>query len=298
VLTDQWSAASGVPLPFPGFTGTVVQAMRPYPQFTGITQEFANFGTSFYNSMQVQLTRHFRRGLSVLGAYTWSKAIGFNDSAIDSETPADIYNRGLERAITRYHIPHFFKLSWVYELPIGPNKLVNVPGLAGKILGGWQLTGIHNISSGSPLSIGGGAISNPFGAARLDLVPGQQIIANSNAPINFRGFVGGTPYLNRAAFALPPVHPGGRNVLQRLGTLGPMLPNIRGPHSVSEDLGVWKLFRVDEHRTVEIRGVFLNPFNRVGRGGLVTDFSNPFFGQLTGQQRGGRNIELSARVTF
>ena len=27
----------GIPLPYPGFTGTVQQALRPYPQFTSIT---------------------------------------------------------------------------------------------------------------------------------------------------------------------------------------------------------------------------------------------------------------------
>ncbi len=298
ILTDPWTPASGVPPPFPGFTGTVLQALRPYPQFTGIGQQFANFGTSFYNSLQVQLTRHFNRGLSVLGAYTWSKAIGIDASAIDNISPADTFHRGLERSILRYHIPHFFKLTWIYELPIGPNKLINVPGIAGKILGGWQITGIHQIRSGDALSIGGGAITSPIGAARLDLVPGQPIIINSDAPINFRGVRGGTAYLNAAAFTLPPVHPGGRNVIQRLGTLGPMLPNIRGPYSIGEDLGIWKLFHVDERRTFEIRGVFQNPFNRVGRGNPVTDFSSPFFGQITGPQRGGRNIELSARVTF
>ena len=298
VLTDQWTPASGVPAPFPGFSGTVLQALRPYPQFTGITQQFANFGTSFYNSAQLQVTRHFKKGLAILGAYTWSKAIGFNDSALDDETPADVFNRSLERSITRYHIPHFFKMTWIYELPIGPNKLINVPGLAGKILGGWQLTGIHQISSGSALSITGGPQTSPLGAARLDLVPGVPIVINPDAPISFRGFAGGVPYLNKAAFAVPPVSPGGRNQIARLGTLGPMLPNIRGPHNVSEDLGLWKVFAFSEHRTMELRGVFLNPFNRVGRGNPITDFSNPFFGQITGQQKGGRNIELSARITF
>jgi hypothetical protein len=42
----------------------------------------------------------------------------------------------------------------------------------------------------------------------------------------------------------------------------------------------------------------LNPFNRHGRGNPVTNFSDPFFGQITGQQVGPRNIELSARITF
>jgi hypothetical protein len=298
ILTDPWTPASGVPQPFPGFTGTVLQALRPYPQFTGISQQFSNFGNSTYNSAQVQLTRHFTRGLSVLAAYTWSKAIGLDASAIDAVSPADVFNRSLEKSILRFNTPHFFKLTWIYELPIGPNKLLNIPGLAGKILGGWQVTGNHQIRSGNALSIGGGAITSPIGAARLDQVPGQPIVLNADAPISFRGFTGGKPYLNKAAFTLPPVSPGGRNVIQRLGTLGPILPNIRGPHNTSEDLGIWKLFHFDEKRTLEVRGVFLNPFNRVGRGDPITDFSNPFFGQITGQQKGGRNIELSTRVTF
>jgi hypothetical protein len=299
VLTDPWTAASGVPQPFPGFTGTVLQALRPYPQFTGINNSvFAYFGTSNYNAMQLQLTRHFSKGLAVLAAYTWSKTTGLDASALDAITPADVFNRGLERGITRFNYPQFLKVTWIYELPIGPNKLINLQGLPGKILGGWQITGNHQVRSGTPLSITGGPQTSPLGAARLDQVLGQEIVINPDAPISFRGFTGGIPYLNKAAFAPPPVSPGGRNQIARLGTLGPILPNIRGPYNLGEDLGIWKLFHFDEQRTLELRGVFLNPFNRVGRGDPVTDLSSPFFGQITGQQRGGRNIELSARVTF
>jgi hypothetical protein len=298
ILGEQWSPATGIPEPFPGFRGSVVQALRPYPQFTGIGQLFENFGTSSYNSLQVQVTRHFRDGLSILGAYTFSKAIAMTDSSIDGITPADTFNRGLERAITTFHFPQVAKLTWIYELPIGPNKLLNVPGVAGKILGGWQLTGNHQFRSGAPISIGTGGINNPVGAARADLVPGQPIILNNNAPINFRGFTGGTAYLNRNAFDNPPVHPGGRNVMTRLGTLGPRLPNVRNAHFVGEDLGIMKAFKFDEVRQIEIRGTFLNPFNRVGRGGLITNITDPNFGQFTGQQLGGRNIELALRIAF
>jgi hypothetical protein len=298
-LLDPWNAASGVPQPFPGFAGTVLQALRPYPQYTGISEQFSNLGTSLYNGLQVQVTRHFRNGLAILGAYTWSKTIAYGYSALDSGIgAADVFNRRLERTIPYYHYPQFLKMTWIYELPVGPNKLLNVPGIAGKIIGGWHLTGNHQIRSGSPISVGGGGITNPLGAARLDLVPGQPIIAKSDAPINFRGISGGTAYLNRAAFATPPVYPGGRNVITRLGTLGPRLPNIREPHFTYEDLAIEKAWKFTETRSFEIRGTFLNPFNRHGRGGLDTDVSSPFFGQLTGQQMGGRNIELSARITF
>jgi hypothetical protein len=298
VLGRPWTAASGVPQPFPGFVGTVIQAMRPFPQFTGVSQAFPTLGTSSYHSMQLQVTRHFRNGFSMLGAYTWSKTIGLTDSSIDSDSVADVFNRSLEKGITGFHFPHFVKATWIYELPIGPNKPINVQGVAGKIIGGWQLTGNHQFRSGSPLSIGTGGISSPLGAARADLVTGVPIVINSDAPINFRGIAGGTAYLNRAAFANPPVHPGGLNIIQRLGTLPQFLPNIRGPHFTYEDLGIFKSFAFMETRSVEIRGTFLNPFNRHGRGNPDTNLVSPFFGQITGQQIGGRNIELAMRITF
>ncbi len=61
---------------------------------------------------------------------------------------------------------------------------------------------------------------------------------------------------------------------------------------------IFKNFKIKEQAGVELRGTFLNPFNRHGIGGLVTAINNPFFGQFTGQQRGPRNIELALRVTF
>jgi len=298
-LTRPWTAASGVPQPYPGFVGTVAQALKPYPQFLGIGQPVPNFGNSAYHGLQLQVTRHFKGGFSILGAYTFSKGLGLTDNAIDSEGVQDQFNRRLERAVTNAHYPQFAKVTWIYELPFGPGKWVNISGAAGKILGGWQLTGNHQFRSGGPIAIGTGGIVNPIGSTmRPDRVQGQDITANSDAPINFRGFTGGTAYLNRAAFTNPPVYAGGQNVTQRLGTVGPYLPNIRDAHFTYEDLGIFKAFQFDEHRSFEIRATFLNPFNRHGRGGLVTNITDPNFGQFTGQQIGGRNIELSARITF
>jgi hypothetical protein len=175
---------------------------------------------------------------------------------------------------------------------------VNVPGVVGRIIGGWQISSIHNIRSGGPIAIGTGGINNPFGAARADYVAGQNLISNQNAQLNFRGLAQATPYLNPAAFANPPVHPGGRNIMTRLGTLGQYMPTLRDRHFVNEDISLSKVFQVDEHRSFELRGTFLNPFNRHGIGGLVTNITNPLFGQFTNQQRGARNIELAARITF
>jgi hypothetical protein len=237
--------------------------------------------------------------LAVLGAYTFSKTIGMADNALDSESIADQYNRRLDRSIINYDYPHFAKLTWIYELPIGPDKALRVGGVAGRIIGGWQVTANHQIRSGSPLNISTGGISNPTGAvARPDYILGQSIISDEDAGINFRGVAGGPAYLNRAAFGNPPVFPGGQNVVQRLGTLGPYLPNIRDRYSISENIGIEKTFRFAETRSVDLRGTFINPFNRHGIGGLITNITDPNFGQFTGQQTGPRNVEIALRIAF
>jgi len=299
ILPRAWSASSPIPAPYAGFSGTNLQALRPYAQFTGINDIFPNIGNSSYNSAQIQVTRHFTKGLAILGAYTWSKAIGLTDNAIDSEGVADVFNRNLERSITNYHYPHVAKLSWVYELPIGANRLVKLNGIADKIIGGWQMTGIHGWRSGNPLSISTGGINLPTGnAVRPDLVAGVPIVLNADAPMVFRGAVGGTAYLNRLAFTNPPVFAGGQNVVQRLGTVGPYLPNLRDRRLTTFDASIQKMFKFDEQRNIELRGTFLNAFNWAGVGGLNTNITSPFFGQYTGPQLGPRNIEIALRFTF
>jgi len=299
LLPRPWNASSPIPAPYPGFAGTNLQALRPYPQFTGINDIFPNLGTSTYNGLQIQVTRHFKKGLAVLGAYTWSKSLGLTDNAIDAENVADVFNRGLERSITNYHFPHVAKVSWIYELPIGKNRLVNVGGLADAFIGGWQLTGINNWRSGAPLAIATGGLNLPTGnAIRPDLVSGVDIVANADAGINFRGITGGTAYLNRAAFTNPPVFAGGQNVVSRLGTVGPFLPNIRDRRLTSFDASIQKQFKFNEERYFELRGTFLNAFNWAGIGGLNTNLTSPFFGQFTGQQLGPRNIEIALRFNF
>ena len=132
---------------------------------------------------------------------------------------------------------------------------------------------------------------------RPDQILGVPIVTNADAGVSFRGFAGGETYLNRAAFADPPVYPGGRNYVQRLGTLGPILPNIRGPFRHGHDLAVAKNHKFGEKVQWELRGVFTNFLNHPLRNDPVTGLSSPFFGQITGKG-GQRNVELSTRITF
>jgi Carboxypeptidase regulatory-like domain len=298
-LLQQLSANPGlVPVPYPGFNGTVAQALRPYPQYTGIGQIFANFGTSHYDSMQVQVTRHLTRGLAVLGSYTWSKAIFTgSDSQIDAAGSQNVYDRGIEKTITSFNIPHFVKLTWVWDLPFGKGRKWLTNGALGHVIGGWTVTGIHNYRSGDPLSISGAGPRTALfnGTVRPDWISGVPVVLNSNASVKTDG--SGERYLNPDAFKLVPVT--GNNVPLRLGTAPPRLPNVRGPAVYSENIGLKKSFAFTETKNLEIRADFLNTFNRAGRGNPNTDVSNlSQFGKITSSRFGPRNIQVEARFNF
>ncbi|MCI0524375.1 MAG: carboxypeptidase-like regulatory domain-containing protein [Acidobacteria bacterium] len=297
-LIQQLSANPGlVPVPYPGFNGTVAQALRPFPQYAGIGQTFANFGTSHYDSLQVQVTRHLTRGLAVLGAYTWSKALFTgSDSAIDAPSSQNVYDRGIEKTITSFNIPHFVKVTWIWDLPFGRGRKWLTNGVLSHVVGGWTVTGIHNYRAGDPLSVSGAGPSTVLfnGTVRPDWIAGAPVVINGNASVKTDG--SGERYLNPDAFRLVPVT--GSNVPLRLGTAPPRLPNVRGPAAFSEDFGIKKGFAFTETMNLEIRADFLNAFNRAGRGNPNTNITSSQFGRITGARFGPRNIQVQARFNF
>ncbi|MGH9660278.1 MAG: hypothetical protein ACRD96_17135, partial [Bryobacteraceae bacterium] len=285
------------PLPYAGFTGTVAQALRKYPQYLGVTQQFANLGTSTYNSLQLLMSRRFTSGLGYNVAYTWSKAMALADSAIDAISSQDVYNRGLEKSVTAYHVPHYLKTSWIYELPIGPGKALNLDGLAGKLIGGWTLTAVQNYRSGDQLQIttSGFRTDGIFnGTIRPDWVS-SNIVVDKGEPVVF-GTGGATQYLSPTAFAQIPRTSG--QIPLRLGTAPRYLPTARGPIRMSEDFGFGKKFVFNENTSIEVRADMFNVFNRAGRGNPNTDITNPQFGKITGAAYGPRSIQMAGRITF
>ena len=54
-------------------TTTLQQSLRPYPQFTGITENNIPVGMSWYNSLQVQINKRLSHGLNFSVAYTHAK---------------------------------------------------------------------------------------------------------------------------------------------------------------------------------------------------------------------------------
>jgi hypothetical protein len=238
-------------------TGTsLAQALRPYPQYNGIFNNFSQTGVAYYNALQVQFQKRFSNGLSYLVNYTLSREMSNTDSGFPAFNSGAIneYNRKAEWALSSNDQTHVVNVTAVYELPIGPGKrfLHESDNIVAKnIIGGWQISGWGTYSSGTPFGIG--ANGNPLqaGGNRANVVPGVPISVNWN---NYYTSLGPSPQpiFTTAAFSNP-----------GLWALGDAPRNqLRYPFYKNENIALAKKFFFGERVNAELRMEFYNIFNR------------------------------------
>ncbi|MEW5978779.1 MAG: TonB-dependent receptor [Acidobacteriota bacterium] len=299
VLRDQVSNHPEY-IPFSGFdtSQSVAQALRPYPQYTGVTEEYPYYATSLYNSLQMTLTKHFSGSFGILAAYTWSKALTYDDNALHinwTRGTQDYFNRGLERSTASYSIPHVFRITWLYEPPVGEGKVLDLGKVGNAALGGWRFSAVQEYRSGSPIAIWQSGLNIPagFGDIRPDSVSANRTLRGAPESLDF---FNGTPYLNPAAWAPSPRTPDG--VPLRVGTAPRYEPGLRGPHSSSETLRLTRTFPIAERIRFEIGFVASNLLNRHGRELISTDITSPDFGLMRIAGCCARSIQLEGRVAW
>ena len=142
-INDPLVTAQGFRAPYAGFQGTLAQALRPYPQFQGITSVDSPSGNSNYHALLAKYEQRFTSGLAVLGSYTSRSSSRTSKSrrAVPSllQNAAD---RRSERSVASIDIPHRFIGSIAYDLPFGKGKAWLSRGLVSHLLGGFSLSGI------------------------------------------------------------------------------------------------------------------------------------------------------------
>jgi hypothetical protein len=292
------AAAAGILPPYPGFSGSVAQALRPYPQYTTIWDMFQPTGYNTYHSLQMRLQKQYSNGLSFLISYTFSKNIGaqggdtFGDifgggglNAIDS------FNRKIEKTLAPIDQTHIFVLSWVYELPFGKGKrfLSGLNPIANQFLGGWQLNSIERYQSGTPISVYGGSDIPLFGGGNRP----NWISSKVRSSVSMGSFDPAKDvYINVSAFSEPAPF--------TFGTAPPTLPNTRVPALYNEDFSVFKKFGLrSESRYLEFRAEFFNILNRVVFGGPASNVNNPdSFGTIGSQANTPRVIQFGMKLLF
>jgi hypothetical protein len=262
------------------------------PAFGPFGRTASSFGwvptTSRYDSLQVKLDRRFANGLLWTNSYTLGRAKDYTsdgDAGPGSTgaitTPAD-FSRSY--GLSSFDRTHSFVSSFVYELPF----LKDAKGVAGAILGGWQISGVFVAQSGTPVDIrAGGASLRAPGNQQRPNVTGNQTVLGNIGPGKF--------YFDTSVYSAPAPNTFGN--MNRNG--GP-----RGPHYVNLDAALVKRVKVNSRVAAELRVDAFNTTNSPHFANPGRDFGTPTFGQVTTTlgtgdgATGPRLVRFGARVTF
>jgi hypothetical protein len=295
----QAAIASGtIPAPrYAGFTGTVAQSLRPFPQYQGITVLNDLEGNSTYHSFQLFVQKRFSHGLQLLLSYTAAKTIddvGFAGAIAGGWAAGrDNSNRRIEKAVSATDVPQNLVLSYVYELPFGPNKrFVKHGGVVGKLVEGWQVSGIQIYQRGTPFTMVVNNTLNIFSSTNFpNRVPG--VSPRSNIPLSqFNVFGGQDSYINLGAFSQPAPF--------TFGNAPRDWSNLRSPAIYNEDISLAKNTHIGERFGIEFRADAFNILNRVRFAVATTqNFSSPkTVGKIGSQANGARQVQLGLKIRF
>ncbi|MFB3828835.1 MAG: carboxypeptidase regulatory-like domain-containing protein [Bryobacteraceae bacterium] len=257
---------------------------RPYPQFDSDRPQIQiiapNWGFSNYHAFTFKSERRFSNGAGWIATYTWSKWIdnvvfvGGDDATFgDNDQVQNIYDRKHERSMSTNHIPHRAVISPILELPFGKGKpLVNSNRVLGWIAGGWQVSGILTLQSGSPFGVS--VVNGPRDLLGDDADGTNlraDVVGDWRLPEGQKGkpAVGqrGIAWFKPEAFASPARFTHG-NTARTI---------ILGPGFVRADTAVTKNFRFRERYRVQFRWEAFNvsntplfglPGNGLGSGGF------------------------------
>jgi hypothetical protein len=134
----QYSSPNCAPLSAVGCPADLI------PVFSNIFSE-NTVSHSNYNSLQVLVEKRFSHGLQFQGAYTYSKSL---DNASSFESTLNPVNFNSTYGPSLYDARHRFVFSYVWELPVPKYQ-----GLLGKVVDGWQWSGILTFQKGFPIRI-------------------------------------------------------------------------------------------------------------------------------------------------
>jgi hypothetical protein len=252
--------------------------VRPYKGYDAINT-FDPVFSSNYNGLQAQFQKQFTDGSLIVLNYTWSHALGTATS--DFRSPQNTYDIQADYGPLDFDRRHIFTGNYVYNLPFFKSQ----QGVAGHVLGGWELSGIVYLNTGSHLTVA--ASSDPAGLAlrgntnsggRPDLVGdpnnGPKTIAN---------------WFNKNAFALVPagqIRPGD----EPRGT-------VVGPGYARWDASLFKNFKLTERFGMQFRAETFNVLNHVNFNNPNVTFTSSSFAKIL-TARDPRNIQLALKLLF
>jgi hypothetical protein len=267
--------------PSPAGSGT-----RLNPNAGRITAGFWD-GDSYYDALEVQIKKKIARG-SVEGSYTWGKSIDTSSSSLVGDEYSNsissplFFNTRLNRGLSDFNIAHNLEVNYTWE--IGTPKWAS--GIKAWVLGGWEIGGVFEASTGVPFTpgIGGDALGVKSTDPNID-VPNVIAGPGCRSPVNTGNPVS---YIKTQCFAVP-------NPITLRGNLG--RNTLIGPGLMNFDFSLFKnnyIKRISDRFNAQFRAEFFNILNhanfappsdnrnifdstgsRVANAGLITSTQTP-----------------------
>jgi hypothetical protein len=270
------------------------QARRPNQAFGAITWVYPA-GQSSYNGVSVRVEHRFASGLYFLNSFTWSKALGNTEQALENNvTVQNIRDLRNERGPSSYDVTLLNVSSLVYRLPFGKGRAFgsNWNGVLDAIAGGWELNTINTANSGLPVTITYTPSSALDATGRLAEWRGvasqrPNLVGDPTRPAGASMI---DQYWNKAAFAMPTSQ-------APFGNLG--RNSMRGPNFWQWDLGVNKRFLIParEGMALQFRSEFFNLLNHTNFGGPTADITSAAFGTIRSALP-ARQIQFALKLMF
>jgi hypothetical protein len=258
------------------------QQRRIYNQIANIEQE-STAANANYNSLQIKLDKRFSGGLSIMGSYVFSRALGWNgplgEGGGGTRNP---FNARMDYALIGNDVTHRFVASFIWETP-----WFRRPGMMHQVLGGWGFEGITLFQSGFPFTVRCGCDNSRTGVGgdTPDLIGDPHLPGGRDRSDLI------AQYFNTSVFV--------PNAIGTFGSVG--INSLRGPGLYNVDMAVGKKFTMPyaEKHSLQFRVEFFNMLNQ-------PSFSNPnanlaargTFGRITSTASTPRVIEFALRYAF
>jgi hypothetical protein len=264
-----------------------VNALRPYLGYAQIQDRNPIF-TSNYNSLQISLNHRSHNGLTVGASYTWSKVLTTQstdrqgDLAYNPSYPIqNSYNIRGDYGPAAFNEPQNLIFNYVYQLPFYKGQ----SGAEGKLLGGWELSGITTYTSGTSLTVtqstdpfvaigGRGLGIGAYGSARPNQV--AKVVMNKK-PLNWFS----TSSFQAASGAFGNVGTG----------------TILGPDFQKWDLALAKNTKIGEFANLQLRVESFDLFNHPNFWAVGSTLGGASFGQVTSDHE-PRLLQMGGKITF
>ena len=274
-----------------------VQARRPDQSFGPITW-VDPAGNNGYNGLSLRFEHRFSRGLYVLNSFTWGKAMGDSEQALEyysnltGANPQNIHNLAAEFGPSSYDTKFVNVTSVVYQLPFGKGKqfLGNVNPVLDALVGGWDVNGINTANTGLPVNVyyAPSAANDVTGLSaeyRGQAFERPNVSGNAASQSTAQSLL---TYFAGYTFTTPPAS-------APFGNLGRNA--FRTPSLEQWDLGVNKNFRITEGIKLQFRSEFFNVLNHTNFGPPSNISTSTSFGTITNTLP-ARQIQFGLKLLF